>query len=101
MLIRLSQGVAPTEDVEYEYYKAAETDQRYAENLRMRKERMENEKDLPPTITRTTAMQRPNSYIPDDDLGIPRPYMNAPFMYAEPGSTMRHIRKPVPKQILI
>lgn len=99
--MRLSQGVAPTEDVEYELYKASETEQRYNENLRVRKERMENEKDLPPTITRTTALQRPNSYIPDDDLGIPRPYLNAPFMYTEAGATMRHIRKPVPKQILI
>lgn len=52
----------------------------------------------------TTAEPRPNAYIPDDDieLPIPRPYgANAPFKPSEPGSTMRHIRKPVPKPIEI
>lgn len=52
----------------------------------------------------TTAEPRPNAYIPDDDseLPIPRPYgKHAPFKPAESGSTMRHIRKPVPKPIEI
>ena len=52
----------------------------------------------------TTAEPRPNAYIPDDDadLPIPRPYgSNQPFKPSEPGSTMRHIRKPVPKPIEI
>lgn len=54
--------------------------------------------------TYTTAEPRPNAYIPDDDteLPIPRPYgSNAPFKPSETGSTMRHIRKPVPKPIEI
>ena len=52
----------------------------------------------------TTAEPRPNAYIPDDDseLPIPRPYgSHAPFKPTETGSTMRHIRKPVPKPIEI
>ena len=49
----------------------------------------------------TTAETRPNAYIPEE-LGIPKPYGSyAPFKPAEPGSTMRHIRKPQPKEIVI
>ena len=51
-------------------------------------------------IVRTTAMPRPNACIPNDDLGIPKPYGgHAPFKPVEAGSTMRHIRKPVVKEI--
>ena len=53
---------------------------------------------------KSTAEPRPNAYIPDDDmeLPIPRPYgAHAPFKPQEPGTTMRHIRKPVPKPIEI
>jgi hypothetical protein len=52
----------------------------------------------------TTADPRPNAYIPEDEaeLPIPRPYGSlAPFKPSEPGSTMRHIRKPNPKPIEI
>lgn len=52
----------------------------------------------------TTAEPRPNAYIPNDDseLPIPRPYGSlAPFKHTEPGSTIRHIRKPVMKPIEI
>lgn len=52
----------------------------------------------------TTAEPRPNAYIPDDDaeLPIPRPYgALAPFKPSEPGSSMRHVRKPVIKPIEI
>lgn len=49
--------------------------------------------------TLTTAEQRPNAYMPDIscDLPVPRPYgKHAPFKPSEPGSNMRHIRKPNP-----
>ena len=52
----------------------------------------------------TTAEPRPNAYIPDDgtDLPLPKPYgAAAPFKPTEPGSNMRHIRKPVIKPIEI
>ena len=64
----------------------------------------EEEQYTLPGGTVTTAEPRPNAYIPEDDaeLPIPRPYgSHAPFKPAEPGSTMRHIRKPIPKPIEI
>jgi hypothetical protein len=55
-----------------------------------------------PGAVRTTADARPNAYIPDDELGLPKPYgSHAPFRPSEAGSTMRHIRKPVVKEIEI
>lgn len=53
---------------------------------------------------KSTAEPRPNAYIPDNELElpIPRPYgAHAPFKPQEPGTSMRHIRKPVPKPIEI
>merc|ERR1711907_563447 len=48
-------------------------------------------------VTRTTAEPRPNAYIPDE-IGIPKPYgAAAPFKPSEPGSSMRHVRKPQPQ----
>ena len=49
----------------------------------------------------STAEARPNAYIPDD-IGIPKPYGGmAPFKPSEPGSSMRHIVKPQPREIQI
>ena len=65
----------------------------------MQKEMMEQ--NYPPFATKTTAQQRVNSYIPDE-IGLPKPYgSNAPFMYQQPGSNMRHFRKPKVKEIEI
>ena len=49
----------------------------------------------------TTAVPRPNAYIPKDgSLPLPRPYgALAPFKPTQPGSMMRHFRKPEPKPI--
>ena len=58
---------------------------------------------IPGGIT-TTAEPRPNAYIPDDEseLPVPRPYgASAPFKPSEPGSNIRHIRKPIIKPIEI
>ena len=45
------------------------------------------------------AEPRPNAYIPDD-IGIPKPYgALAPFKPTELGATMRHIRRPQPREI--
>jgi hypothetical protein len=52
----------------------------------------------------TTAEPRPDAYIPQniDELPIAKPYgSHAPFKPQEPGSTMRHIKKPNPKPIEI
>ena len=54
-----------------------------------------------PPPPQTTADPRPNAYIPES-LGIPKPYGEfAPFKPTDPGSTMRHTRKPQPKDIVI
>ena len=51
----------------------------------------------PPSL----AESRPNAYIPED-LGIPKPYGGfAPFKPSDPGSSMRHIRVPNPREIVI
>lgn len=61
---------------------------------------------LPPwraqsTGTGTAAEARPNAYIPED-IGIPKPYgAFTPFKPTDAGSSMRHIRKPMPKEIVI
>jgi len=37
-------------------------------------------KNLPAFATKTTAENRVNAYVPDDRIGIPKPYgKNAPF----------------------
>ena len=50
----------------------------------------------------TTADPRPNAYIPEQ-LGIPKPYSgpSTPFKPTEPGATMRLIRKPEIREIII
>lgn len=96
----MDQGLPPTADAEQEWLRM--------ERNRMRaiEDRMaltaEQEAEEIPGVTRTTAEPRVNAYIPDDDLGIPKPYgSRAPFKPSEAGSTMRHIRKPVQKEIEI
>ena len=76
---------------------------KYSESFFFQREEEEEHYRLPGGIY-TTAKPRPNAYIPDDDseLPIPRPYGSlAPFKPTEPGSTMRHVRKPVIKPIEI
>ena len=49
----------------------------------------------------STAAPRPNAYIPDS-LGIPKPYGGmAPFKPTEAGTTMRHMRRPQPREVVI
>lgn len=69
--------------------------------LREQREQELAEDDPSQAVTRTTAEPRPNAYLPEA-LGIPRPYgAYAPFKPSDPGSTMRHIRKPEPREIVI
>ena len=96
---RMDAGLAPTEDAERDWY-------------RLERERLELEEvpaaardthqtDDKSTGIRTAAEPRPNAYVPSD-LGIPRPYGGmAPFKPSEAGSTMRFIRRPAPKELLI
>ena len=57
------------------------------------------EAQLTPAGVKTSALPRPNSYMPPD-IQIPRPYgLFAPYKPSEPGAQMRHIIKPQPKEI--
>lgn len=103
--IRMEKGEPPSEEMEREWLKLIRDDDRRAIEHEQRRlmEEEEEQYQIAGGVT-TTAEPRPNAYIPDDDseLPIPRPYgKHAPFKPNEPGSTMRHIRKPVPKPIEI
>lgn len=98
---RLQQGMAPTEDAEHEWYRMERDRVRRQESLMERKAdaAASEAASTIPGMTRTTAEPRPNAYIPEE-LGIPKPYgALAPFKPTVVGSTMRHMRKPVIKEI--
>lgn len=45
---------------------------------------------------------RVDQYMPDDNIGLPKPYgMYKPFKPTPLGSNLRHIKKPQPKNIEI
>ncbi|XP_039271239.2 coiled-coil domain-containing protein 146-like [Styela clava] len=103
---RLEQGEPPSEEIEHEWTKMLLTDEQKLQQLAeagMQPNYEQKQYELSGGLT-TTAEPRPNAYIPDDEgeLPIPRPYgALAPFKPTEPGSSMRHIRKPVIKPIEI
>merc|ERR1711871_439540 len=96
MTRNLDEGLAPTEDIEREWLRyEAELDRRGTEAY----QQSVLQETGPAQLTHTTAEPRPNAYIPDD-IGIPKPYgALAPFKPTELGTTMRHIRKPQPREI--
>ncbi|RNF11170.1 coiled-coil protein required for normal flagellar motility [Trypanosoma rangeli] len=69
----MEQGEAPFIEAEERYVREMEAKQRHASMLRRRKE-AEAELTAASTGLVTKAEQRPNAYIPDSDLGFPRPY---------------------------
>eukprot|EP00761_Pharyngomonas_kirbyi_P006835 gb/GECH01006844.1/.p1 GENE.gb/GECH01006844.1/~~gb/GECH01006844.1/.p1 ORF type:complete len:338 (+),score=112.51 gb/GECH01006844.1/:1-1014(+) len=98
-LNRVKEGLAPTADADEEFDRMQEQEERENEYIRERKRKLEEERNMPATVVRTTAEKRPNAYIPDDGLGLPQPYLMKPFKPTQPGSSMRHIRKPEPKEV--
>lgn len=97
---RLQRGEVPSEETVY----ALRRKERYQQIQRERKEKLkeeERQKQMPVQVTRTTAEQRPNAYVPEGEaIAVPKPYgANAPFKPQKTGSTMRNIRKPKPKEI--
>jgi len=92
----LDQGLPPSEELElawqrYEQDLMRRSNEAYAKNVL--------QETAPTQLTHTTAEPRPNAYIPDD-IGIPKPYgALAPFKPTELGTTMRHIRRPQPREI--
>ncbi|KAJ1619217.1 hypothetical protein T492DRAFT_1087320 [Pavlovales sp. CCMP2436] len=99
---RVDNGEAPTDEVEDEWQRySLQLDRRHNDALSAAAAAAANGDGIAQTgsLVVTTAEARPNAYIPDD-LGIPKPYGgNAPFKPSEAGSTMRHMRKPNPREI--
>lgn len=103
--MRMEKGEAPCDEMHLEWLRAVRNEERRVQDKRMASMAAEDEDQfmLPGGVT-TTAEPRPNAYIPEEevDLPIPRPYgAHAPFKPGDPGSTMRHIRKPITKPIEI
>uniref|UniRef100_A0A7M5XH39 Uncharacterized protein n=2 Tax=Clytia hemisphaerica TaxID=252671 RepID=A0A7M5XH39_9CNID len=102
---RMERGQPPSDEIEDEWLNGLKKEINRIQAVRERKKDEETmeQYQIVGGIT-TTAEPRPNAYIPDDgnDLPLPRPYgASAPFKPTEPGSNMRHIRKPVIKPIEI
>ena len=99
---RLEQGQAPTEEAEHAWYRSERERLRRAESASTNGgvQRM-SDGMVPTAVVRTTAEPRPNAYIPDE-IGIPKPYgALAPFKPMPQGASMRHIKKPNPREIEI
>jgi len=100
---RFEAGMAPTKEAEARWYRSQrDLQRRQVDAAQRQQQRSEQGMPMPQAVTRTTAEPRPNAYIPDGDLGIPKPYGHlAPFKPTQPGSSMRHIKKPQYKPIQI
>ena len=114
---RLERGEAPTDYHQYQVEKEEYDRARHQETLRLRRERLAASTADPSaaqsqsmdTLTgvtsvalRTTAEQRPNAYIPDGDLALPKPYgAHAPFKpnLAAQTNSSRYFRKSPKKEI--
>ena len=96
MTKNLEDGLPPSDEIERDWQRyEAELDRRgaaaYTQSVL--------QETAPAQTVQTTAEPRPNAYIPDD-IGIPKPYGGlAPFKPTELGATMRHIRKPQPREL--
>ncbi|KAM7182061.1 coiled-coil domain-containing protein 146 [Macrochelys suwanniensis] len=102
---RIEKGLPPPKETEIEWLKVLRNEEMHKAAAEAREKRAAEEEEYAlPNSVYTTAEQRPNAYIPDDEnvLPLPRPYgALAPFKPSEPGSNMRHIRKPIIKPIEI
>ncbi|XP_004602188.2 coiled-coil domain-containing protein 146 [Sorex araneus] len=102
---RMEKGLPLNKDIEREWLKVLRDEDMYALAVAERsQEFMEIENRQMPNGVYTTAELRPNAYLPEGEatLPLPKPYgALAPFKPSEPGSNMRHIRKPVIKPIEI
>ncbi|XP_040268936.1 coiled-coil domain-containing protein 146 isoform X2 [Bufo bufo] len=102
---RMEQGLPPSEEMEQEWNRVLrEEHRRRIEKEEKARAEEEEEHHILPNGIYTTADQRPNAYIPEDEnvLPLPRPYgALAPFKPSEPCANMRHIRKPLIRPIEI
>ncbi|XP_059026898.1 coiled-coil domain-containing protein 146 [Mustela lutreola] len=102
---RIEKGLPLNKDIEREWLKVLRDEEMYALAIaeKSREFLVTDNRQLPNGVY-TTAEPRPNAYIPEAEatLPLPKPYgALAPFKPSEPGSNMRHIRKPVTKPIEI
>ncbi|KAM9312848.1 coiled-coil domain-containing protein 146 [Gastrophryne carolinensis] len=101
---RMEQGLPPSEETEQDWKRLLREERRQQLEREEKHKIEEEEKQMLSNGIYTTAEQRPNAYIPENErsLPLPRPYgALAPFKPSEPGSNMRHIRRPVIKPIEI
>lgn len=76
---RLNAGEAPFVEAEEDYEKEKANNTRYAAILQRRHDEWSSEVVGPSTVC-TTAEPRSNAYIPENNLGLPKPYGSfAPF----------------------
>ncbi|NXN08513.1 CC146 protein, partial [Indicator maculatus] len=102
---RIDQGLPPPKETENEWLKIIcnEKMQKARAKVKISHNTAEEEEAAARRYMHT-AVHRPTAYIPDDEfsLPLPRPYgALAPFKPSEPGSNMRHFRKPCVKPIEI
>ena len=98
-LKNLENGMPPTDDVEMLWDRMERTEARQQVEFQERRERKMLESQLPLNGIKSSALPRPNSYMPPD-IQIPRPYgVFAPFKPSDPGANMRHIVKPKIQEI--
>ncbi|XP_015131246.2 coiled-coil domain-containing protein 146 isoform X1 [Gallus gallus] len=102
---RIDQGLPPPKETEIEWLKVLRNEKMHKEAAEARaRQAAEEEQAAVPGHVLTTAEPRPTAYVPDDaySLPVPRPYgALAPFKPSEPGSNIRHFRKPIIKPIEI
>ncbi|XP_048195801.1 coiled-coil domain-containing protein 146 [Perognathus longimembris pacificus] len=102
---RIEKGLPLNEEIEKEWLKELRDEEMHTlSTAETSWESLETETRLLPSGLYTTAEQRPNAYVPDAEatLPLPKPYgALAPFKPSEPGANMRHIRKPLIKQLEI
>lgn len=97
---RLERGEPPTEEMEAEWLRM-ERQERVLLQIRDAQQELSKLQDLARNGHLTTAPLRPNAYI-SGDTALPAPFgAFPPAKPSEPGATMRHIRKPQPREIVI
>eukprot|EP01062_Namystynia_karyoxenos_P003561 TRINITY_DN1128_c0_g1_i1.p1 TRINITY_DN1128_c0_g1~~TRINITY_DN1128_c0_g1_i1.p1 ORF type:complete len:990 (+),score=533.18 TRINITY_DN1128_c0_g1_i1:102-3071(+) len=98
---RAEVGLPPTDGIEQEFERMEYDKERKREVVQRRQAQLAAERDQPAVVTRTTAEQRPNAYIPHGDLMIPKPYgSHPPFRPStEMGTINRFYAKPKREEI--
>ncbi len=97
---RFAAGQAPTDDAEDEWVRMHRERQRQRDILMSHKRRTAEVRRSYPGQARSSAEVRPNAYLPNDEVAIPKPYGNhAPFKPSVLGANMRHIRRPAARSL--